>query len=356
MKSLKFKTILGIITLSSIVLTVSIWIYDSNYFPVEDWRTTTPETVGMNSNILDNMIDYVENTNLGVNSILIIKNGYLITEWYVSSTYNSIYRRVFSVSKSITSALIGIAIKEGFIKSVDEKVLDYFPDKIVQNLDEDKQAMTIEHLLTMTSGLYWPEYYSYDDQRNVYWHWKSSSDHIQFVLDCEMVSEPGQDFNYNTGVSHLLMAILERATNMSAIDFAAEKLFKPLHISDYYWLTDPQGVACGGDGLHLKPRGMAKIGYLYLKGGFCEGKQIIPYDWIETSTTSKVLLGPNYHYGYQWWIYPDTEMFAALGYGQQQINVLTHKQLVIVFTGSNTQYNFGWDLVNSFIIPAIVLH
>ncbi|MHA2037973.1 MAG: serine hydrolase domain-containing protein [Promethearchaeota archaeon] len=328
------------------------WILLTRLNSQEYWTTIIPELVQMDSDVLSDMIDDVENQNYFVYSIIVIRNGFIVTEWYSQFTDRDYNFRVYSVSKSVTSALIGIAIDKGYIESINEFVLDYFPDKNITNIDPQKESITIEHLLTMTTGLHWPEYYPYEDNRNPYNTWKASGDHVKFVLDRQIVAPPGLVFNYNTGASHLLTAILERATNMSTMDFANKYLFRPLFITDADCLTDPQGVACGGDGVYLTARSMAKIGQLFLKDGNWEGKQIISRNWVRSSTTSKVVLAPNNEYGYQWWINPDLECFRALGYGQQQINVFPEKQLIVVFTGMNLQFNFPLHLLNSYILPA----
>ncbi|MFX0011429.1 MAG: serine hydrolase domain-containing protein [Candidatus Hermodarchaeota archaeon] len=319
----------------------------------EYWSTIFPELVQMDSSVLDRMIRDVENNNYGVYSIFIVKNGYLVKEWYQSSFDKDYLFRVFSVSKSVTSALIGIALDKGFINSLDEFVLDYFPDYDIANPSPEKDAMTIWHLLTMTTGLYWPEYYPYSDPRNPYNDWKASEDHVGFVLNRTMDAAPGSIFNYNTGASHLLSAILQRATNMSTLDFANQYLFGPLSIEESLWVEDPQGVAGGGDNLYLSPRNMAKIGYLYFKGGMWEDKQIVSEEWVRTSTSNLIDFGGVLDYGYQWWIAPDGDFFRALGYGGQQINVFPSDDLIIVFTGMNINFDFASYLIYTYIFPSI---
>jgi CubicO group peptidase (beta-lactamase class C family) len=320
----------------------------------EYWTNISPELVRMDSSILDNMIDDVENNYYGVYSILVIRNGFIVKEWYDQFADKDYLFRVYSVSKSVTSALIGIALDKGYISSLDEIVLDYFPDKNIANLDPQKESITIEDLLTMTAGLHWPEYYPYEHPQNPYNDWKASEDHVEYVLNRTMIATPGQEFNYNTGATHLLTAILERATNMSTEDFADRYLFGPLSIEDYNWLQDPQGVACGGDGLFLRARDMAKIGYLFSKAGKWEGKQLISENWVSISTSSRVTLGLFQGYGYQWWTFPNENCYRALGYGGQQINVYYDMNLIVVFTGMSVLFDFATPLRNSYILPSIM--
>lgn len=316
------------------------------------WKSVSPELVGMDSIILDNMIYDVENNDYEVYSILVIRNGSIVIEWYDRFFHKDYLFRLYSVSKSITSTLIGIAVDKGFI-SLNEKVLDFFPDKDIANVDPQKESITIEHLLTMTTGLEWPEYYPYGDPRNPYFDWLASEDHVEYVLNRTMIATPGQEFNYNTGATHLLTAILERATNISTIDFANQYLFSPLYIYDYYLLHDPQGVACGGDGLFLRARDMAKIGYLFLKNGKWEGIQIISESWVYNSTSSLVDLG-SYGYGYQWWSYSNDSCYQALGYGGQVISVHYELNLLVVFTGMDHNFDYPSYLINSYILPSLV--
>ena len=319
----------------------------------EYWTNISPELVRMDSSILDNMINEVENNYYGVYSILVMRNGFIVKEWYSGFSHEDYLFRVYSVSKSVTSALIGIAVDKGYITSLNELVLNYFPDKDIANLDPQKESITIEHLLTMTTGLHWPEYYPYEHPQNPYNDWKASEDHVEYVLNRTMVATPGETFNYNTGASHLLTAILQRATNMSTIEFANRYLFGPLSIEDYRWLQDPQGVAGGGDSLFLRTRDMAKIGYLFLKGGKWEGRQIISENWVRISTSPKINLNLNTEYGYQWWIAPSVNLYRALGYGGQQINVYYEKDLIVIFTGMDLTRDYATILLCDDILPSL---
>ncbi|MFX1328144.1 MAG: serine hydrolase domain-containing protein [Promethearchaeota archaeon] len=354
-----YKTIFRKLGIPLLVITLGVaailpgWLLIIRLNSDEYWTTISPELVRMDSSVLDNMIDNVEDHEYEVYSILVIRNGFIVKEWYEQLFQEDSLFRVFSVSKSVTSALIGIALDKGYIKSLDEFVLDYFPDKDIANLNTQKQSMTIEHLLTMTTGLDWAEYYPYGDPLNPYFTWKASEDHVEFVLNRTMIAAPGQVWNYNTGATHLLTAILERATNMSTLDFANEYLFGPLSIKDYTWLQDPQGVACGGDGLFLRPRDMAKIGYLFLKVGVWERKSIISKNWITISTSSIIELNAILYYGYQWWIYPANRCYRALGYGGQVISVFYELNLIVVFTGMNLEFDYPSFLINNYILPAI---
>jgi CubicO group peptidase (beta-lactamase class C family) len=291
------------------------------------------------------MFDYIARENLDVRSVLIVRNGYLVIEAYFYPHRQSTVRGILSCSKSFLSALVGIAIEEGYIESLDQKVLDFFPDRTIANDDSRKQAMTLEHLLTMRCGLDWPESsVSYSSSGNILRQMFDSGDWVQFVLDRPMAAEPGTTFNYSTGASHLLSAVLEKATGMRLGIFARTYLFEPLAISSARWSSGPEGVGFGGGGLHIRSRDMAKFGYLYLEGGVWNGQQVVPADWVEASVA-----GP--YYGYQWWRLGNGG-YAALGYKGQRIVVLPNLEMVVVITGEFSGTASGY-LVDAFIIPAV---
>ncbi|MHA2368535.1 MAG: serine hydrolase domain-containing protein [Candidatus Hodarchaeales archaeon] len=339
-----------------------------------DWKTSTPEQQGLSSVQLALMEEYMEDWNLDFHSVLVIRNGYLVFEKYYDNYDADTLHELYSCTKTVVSALVGIAIHEGYISSVEERVLDFFPERIIANNDSRKWNMTIEHLLTMTTGLDWPELaISYDDPNNVYHLWTQSPDWVQFVLDRPMVLTPGTKFNYNSGASHLLSAILQKATGMSTSSFAYKHLFTPLDISTLIWPSDPQGVNTGGSRLQMRPRDMAKIGYMYLQNGTWNGTQIVPAEWVERSTRKHYpVMGSLYvGYGYQWWNYysnssdyPIIDAYSAVGYAGQRIFVVPDQNLVVVFTGY-VFYNTGVlgiksnvyvHLVTTFVIPDVGVH
>jgi len=291
------------------------------------------------------MFDYIEQQTADVHSVLIVRNGYVVTEAYFYPYRQSRKYPILSCTKSFLSALVGIAIEEGYL-DLDDRVLDLFPDRDIANDDPRKRAMTVEHLLLMRSGLDWPESsVSYGSADNILWQMLDSWDWVQFVFDRPMATEPGTTFNYSTGDPQLLAAVLEQATGMSTRKFARTYLFEPLGVSSDHWdwQSAPGGVAFGGGGLSMTSRAMAKFGYLYLEGGDWNGQQIVPADWVEASVA-------NSHYGYQWWRLSNGG-YAALGYKGQRIVVMPDLEMVVVvtgeFSGAMSRY-----LVDAFIIPA----
>jgi CubicO group peptidase (beta-lactamase class C family) len=234
--------------------------------------------------------------------------------------------KVYSVTKSILSALYGIAIQKGYIKNENVPITDFFED-----IEDAKKEITIKHLLMMSAGLRWPGNEAMIPAKN----W------VRFTLDQPVESKPGKVMKYSCGSSHLLSAILQRATGMDTVAFANKYLFTPLAIHNFNWHHDAQGVAIGGFSLTLKSEDMLKFGLLYLNKGEWNSKALIHYDWIRESTAIKMrtLDGPSY--GFHWWILNDDSVetgktYFARGMGGQYIIVNEDKRIVTVFT-SNTQ-------------------
>jgi len=306
----------------------------------------------MDSELLAGMFDYIEQQKVDVHGVLVVRNGYTVVEVYYSPYGPNTGHSTASVGKSFTGALVGIAIREGYIEGVDQKVADFFPNHSAWQNDPLKQAVTIEHLLTMTSGLDWPESAaSYSSSRNIMNQMMRSSDWVRFVLDRPMAAAPGAVFNYSSGVSHLLSAIIQQATGMRTFSFARTYLFEPLGISRVYWPSDPQGIVFGAGGLRLTPRDMAKFGQLYLQGGVWDGKQIVPAEWIEASVAPQVNAhGAASYYGYQWWV-RGSGTYAAHGYRGKRIFVIPDLEMVVVFT-ADLSGNAPSVILSNFIIPA----
>jgi CubicO group peptidase (beta-lactamase class C family) len=229
-----------------------------------------------------------------------------------------------------------MALSDGLLDSTDRRIADFFPDRTIANLDDAKKAITVQHLLDMTSGLAWQEGLGASIDSPI--AMARSPDWQQFVLDQPMATAPGTRFYYSSGNSHLLSAILSKVTGRSANDYAREKLFGPLGIDDVQWQADPQGITVGGWGLRLQPRDMAKIGYLWLRGGLWEGKQILPAAWIEGVRKADIDMRESWardlRYGRQFWAMPPRDAFMAVGRHHQLIVVMPKLDIVAVVTGS----------------------
>ena len=327
---------------------------ERTYWPTDGWRTSTPEEQGMDSELLTEMLAYIQENRVRIDSVAIVRHGYLVLDAYFHNYEKDSKHDLWSCTKSVTSALVGIAIDQGYIQSADQPVLSFFPERTVANLDTRKEALTLEHLLTMTDGLDWLT----KDIRSVStgdtWpEMRQSGDWVQFVLDRSMAEEPGVRWYYNDGASHLLSVIIQETTGMTALEFAEKHLFDPLGISEAMWPSDPQGRNCGGTYLRMTPHDMAKFGYLYLNEGLWDGEQIVPTAWVKASTTNHSPT-PGMYYGYQWWVMPWAGYYSAIGGGGQYIVVVPELDMVGVFT-SDLQPEDAYTpllLLAFYVIPA----
>lgn len=319
-----------------------------DYWPTHGWRTSSPEEQGMDSQKLARMLDAIREQKVNLYSFLVIRHGYIVSETYFGSTRQDTKREIYSCTKSFIATLMGIAIDKGYIHDVNQRVQGFFPGQVFDNPDARKDRMTLDDLLTMRSGLDWHE----DDAtiRKLY----TSRDWVKVVMDEPMKDAPGSQFTYCTGCSHVLSAIIQRATGMNAKAFAEKHLFQPLGISDIYWMTDPSGIASGGWGIQMAPRDMAKLGYLYLHHGNWDSQQIVSADWVKTATqrhtgTDTGLLD----YGYQWWLYPSLDAYTALGLEGQTIFVIPKLDLIVVTTASLEKHDPIFALIEQYVVPAV---
>ena len=321
-----------------------IYLTQKKYFPTKEWRKSTPEAQGMDSEKLVDFFNEINENVKDTNSAILIRNGYIVAEKYSEGYTPEIKQIIYSATKSITSALIGIAIDQGIIK-LEERVVDIFPEKHIQNLDSDKNQITVKDLLSMRSGL------DYDESTDLIMTLEAK-DPVLFLLNKPMRVPPGIQYNYSTGDSFLLSAILQKKTGMRTLEFADTYLFEPLNIKNREF-EEIDNIALGGNGLVMTPRDMAKIGFLYLNEGKWDGKKIISKRWIEESTKKSsedrfIDIGGNY-YGYQWYI-DEIEghyvYFAQGAYGQF-IYVIPDLEIVAVFTSGHDAPEFNKKLIDA---------
>jgi CubicO group peptidase (beta-lactamase class C family) len=332
-------------------------------------HTSTLAAVGMNASVISKLLQEIES---GVypnrHSLLIYKNGKLVVEKYftgkdekawtgdlgiVTHTANTLHD-LRSVTKSVVAACIGIAIGQGKIKSVNQKLFEFFPEYVVYDTGA-KKNLTLEHLLTMSSGLRWNEEVPYDNPDNSEIQMSSSKDPIAFILSREIVTVPGTEWKYNGGTTQLLAEIVKRATGKSVADFANENMFKKIGIKEYEWAVFPgTNNPIAASGLRLKTRDILKFGILYKNNGQWDGQQVLPASWVEQSFQSKVVRSKDRHsdggYGYQFWIFRDSlhgktlQLPAAVGNGDQRILFDKDNDLLVVMTAGN--YN-KWNIPNN---------
>jgi len=349
----------------------------------DGWETASLQSVGMNIHHLANLMNRLDEIDdHRIHSLLIIKDGKLVFEEYfpgnkfnlaqftgetgfdIHDTHN-----LCSATKSFTSALIGIAIDNGFIQSVDQKVFDFFPEHSdLLTTAPEKQNITLEHLLTMRSGLEWDdESYPYSDPRNDINRLFNSSDPIRYILAKDLIETPGTFFAYRNCNTNLLGEIVRKASGQRLDYFGRDYLFSKLGITDYEWQRLPNNVIfCSGD-LRLRPRDLAKFGQLFLNGGTWEGERIISQQWVDESTQKFTTLnnwwGDVDGYGYQWWQWENIygvsfNAYMASGWGGQWIVVSPTMNTVVITTAGNY---YTEELVPvqtilvSYILPSIHL-
>ena len=303
----------------------------------EGWPTSTPEAQGMSSQELTGLVNFgIDN---GFDSLLVMRHGTIVAEAYYAPFAPRLRHRINSATKAVIGSLIGIALKEGLIKSLDQPVLDFLPGRVSAKPDERLKAVTLRHLLDMTSGLDWDEPLTNTIPAALF-EMERSRDWVQYVLDRGMARDPGAAFDYNSGGPHLLSAVLSKVTGKSAEDYAKEKLFGPLGITDFLWRRDPQGVSTGGYGLYMLPGDMAKLGLFWLHDGVWQGKRLLPAGWTDAARQGRVDMPfPGLRYANLFWSIPGEDAFMAVGFDRQLIVVLPKLDVVAAFTGARRYSN-----------------
>ena len=314
-----------------------------------DWPTAAPETEGLDSATLANGLRQLADNDSRIHSLLIARHGTVVLDAYAYPYDGSTYHDLASVTKSVTTTLIGIAADQGLL-DLDAPMLSFFLERAIANRTERKERITVRQLASMTSGLDCVV----DRSEVTLNRMVASDDWVGFALDLETVAEPGERFSYCSPGMHLLSAILTQATGQSALEFARANLFEPLGIPDAYWPADATGISHGWGGLGLHPHDAAKLGQLFLQHGRWEGAQIVSSAWVTAATSAQAATGgfKAEDYGYGWWIArPRTEpiaFFRADGNGGQRILGIPELGLLIVTTGGG----FALEEATPFILAA----
>jgi CubicO group peptidase (beta-lactamase class C family) len=287
-----------------------------------EWAIGQPGDHGMEQEWLDALCE--ELITGSVRAALLVKDGTIVYEYYGTGDNTETKYSLYSCTKSVTSAAVGLAIEQELLPGVNSKLADFFPDLA----DPEKEDITIAHLLNLTSGIEWKESVS----SGILLEWMLADNQVDYVLNKKMVGQPGEAFNYNSGNTQLLAAILEKVTGQSEADYVRENILTPIGIGDVSWWEDAQGITFGGFGIWLTAREAARFGQLYLNEGRWGEQQIIPADWVKLSTVPQ---GPTDFYGYNWWIdvpEPDQQfrMYYASGFGGQHIIIVPEYQMVAV--------------------------
>ena len=353
-----------------------------DYWPTAGWRTAAPNQQGMDPQVLGNLDTQVPQRYPQVRSVLIVRHGYLVYEHYWQGMTAADGDNVYSVTKSVVSALVGIALGEGKLKGLDQTVGALLARHLPPDADPRVARVTLEQLLTMTSGLAGDDP-SLGGDPHVSQRQGASRDWVRHILGRRLAADPGASFAYSSATSQLLSAVVADATGQSTLAFARARLFGPLGIASakapepvvvahpspaavktyarapVAWPTDPQGYQLGFSGLKLPSRDLAKLGYLYLNGGRWDATQVIPAGYVAASTrphSTPPPDGPGESYGYQWWVTSQAghPSFRAVGYGGQLIEVVPDLDLVVVITSDANQHrNDARLLVGQAIIPAV---
>jgi CubicO group peptidase (beta-lactamase class C family) len=314
-------------------------------WPTSGWRTGLPEDLGLNSLKLADGLLAIRKKGLDLHSLILVRHGVMVLDAHFYPYDGTSVHDQASVTKSIMTTLIGIAADQGRL-TLDDPMLSFFPGRDIADRDAAKERITVRHLASMSSGL---DCTAANDEQTLK-EMERSPDFVQFFLDRRMAAEPGTRFVYCSPGMHLLSAILQKATGMTALEFARLNLFEPLGIRDVIWPTDAQGFNHGWGDIHLHPRDTAKIGFLWLNHGQWDGRQIVSRSWVESSVRTQIKTGRDDDYGYGWWITGDKGEYAAIGRGGQRIQVWPSIDTILVMTGGGVDI----DDIEPLIAPALV--
>lgn len=321
--------------------------------PVPSWSVRPPGAYGFDRQRLDGAFRRAASLP-DLTSLIVARHGRIVGEAYWDGMSLDRPVNVKSASKSVLSALVGIALREGYLESLDETVASQLPEYFGPDTDPRKREITLRDLLTMRSGLETTSFGSYGA-------WVSSRDWVGAALARPVVDEPGGRMIYSTGSAHVLSAILTRATGMSTRELAERYLFGPLGVRIGGWQRDPRGIYFGGNNMRLSPRALMRFGQLYLDGGHWSGRWIFPAGWVEASWRSRTRSRWNdYGYGYYWWsrTMAGHRVNFAWGFGGQYVFVVPDLELVVVATsdlespGGRRHRSAVHRLVAEAVIPA----
>lgn len=323
----------------------------------DGWEVSSLAAEGIANEALDEVSRLIRDRDSYeyVLSMLIIKNGKLVHEVYSPYCQRNTLHWMASITKTVTSTLIGIAIDRGFIESVDARLHELLPQFADDFKDPLKRTIALKHILTMTSGLEWNERVSYNNPQNSEWQMVEEEDWMSYVASRPVKDKPGTTFNYNTGGLHLLSAVIKNATGLYAHEFAEKHFLHPMGIYAYQWNKDPMGYPCTGGtdgGLGLRTRDIAKFGWLFLKDGKWKGERIISEKWVREAP--HIQISPEAkrtRYGFNWMTGTRVskgkrfEYVASFGYGGQTLYLVPEYDLIVVFTCELTGEDSGVNML-----------
>jgi len=345
----------------------------------DHWPLAALESVSLDGATLCPVVNWLAGTHANVHAVLVARQGKLVFEQYFSGLDErwgqpvgeiafgpQIKHDERSVTKSVVGLLVGIAIDRGLIKDVDAPVLSFFPE-YPDLRSTERYRITLRHLLTMSAGLEWHELDTpYTSEANSENRMDNAIDRYRFVLEQKVVAPPGQNWNYSSGSSELLGAVLKRATGEGLDELARKSLFEPLGISDVEWHKYPQGDPIAAGGLRLRPRDLAKIGQLVLQRGAWNGVQIVPAAWVDAATSLQINVPGSPSYGYQFWLdrqlvgSSEVHWAVGIGLGGQRLFITPDLGLVVVVNAglykSDQQGSVPRVILNRYVLKAIGPH
>ena len=341
-----------------------------------DWQSVAPADAGFAPDLALRLDRAVQDGRLSnLHAVVVVRDGRLVLERYDDGPDErwgeplgtiafgpEVKHDLRSVSKSIVGLLYGIALAEGRVPALDQPLVDHFPYADLA-ADPARRRMTVAHALSMTLGTEWDEALPYTDPRNSEIAMEMAPDRHRFVLERPMVAEPGSRWVYSGGATALLARLIAEGTGSQLHDYAREKLFAPLGITDTEWVPGMNGEPAAASGLRMRPRDLARIGQLVLDGGRAGDRQLVPAAWLDASFEPRVPSVEELAYGYQWWLWPrepradGRRWMAAFGNGGQRLTIMPHLDLVLVVTAGN--YNqpdadrLPVTILTEILIPAL---
>jgi CubicO group peptidase (beta-lactamase class C family) len=316
-------------------------------WPTETWRAAPPEAAGFRSDKIAEALLAIRDEEIPIHSLMIVRNGSVVADATFYPYEASKIHDLASVTKSVMTTLIGIAIDQGKLE-LDDTMVSFFPERTIANLDERKERITVGHLASMSSGLECTEAMEATQREMM-----ATEDWVQFALDLPVAWEPGTHFIYCNPAIHLLSAILQQATGMTALEFAQANLFEPLGIHDVEWTADPQGTNRGWGDLFLRSQDAAKLGFLWLYQGKWEDRQIVSPEWVAAASERRMTgTGRAEDYGYAWWISAEDEelqFVMANGAGGQTVRVYPALDMILVTTGAGLEQ----DMIDPYLIETV---
>ena len=340
-----------------------------------DWPTAAPEAVGFAPD-LGEKLDAAARTEAfaGLHAVVVVRHGKLVLERYFSGpderwgdplgdvTFGpEVVHDLRSVSKSIVGLLYGIALAESLVPGFDQVLVDQFPAYPDMQRDPERRRMTVAHALTMTLGTEWDEDLPYTDPRNSEIAMEMADDRYRFILERPFVAEPGSRWDYNGGATAILAHLVSRGAGRPIFEYARDKLFGPIGITDVEWVAGTNGEAAAASGLRMRPRDLAKIGQMVLNRGRWGDAQLVPAAWLEQSFAPHIRTDGELAYGYQWWLgklyVSGAPWMGAFGNGGQRLAIFPSLDLLVVVNAGNYNKADAWKLpvavLTDVVFPAL---